>query len=104
MRDREEFDADREYVTAKAMRVAGTDYTVGQEFPKHVVDDRRLRQLYDQHYISMGAPAEPPYVSPTARFDGMTMDELRGWLTSHGLVPRVSWERGKLLEKAAALV
>jgi hypothetical protein len=44
-----------------------------------------------------------PYRSPTARFDAMTLEELQDWLTSHGQVPRATWDRGKLLQEAAAL-
>lgn len=103
MRDREEFDPDREFVFIRTVRMGGTDYTSGQDFPKHECPTRRTRQLFEMSVIKMKPPTEPPYRSPTARFDAMTMDELRDWLTSHGQVPRTTWDRGKLLEKAASL-
>lgn len=101
MTNREEFDLDREFVIAKPVRLAGTDYTPGQEFPKHLCNTRTFRQLFEQHVIKM--VESTPYRSPTARFDAMSMEELRDWLTSHGQVPRTTWDRGKLLQEAAAL-
>jgi hypothetical protein len=103
MRDREEFDSDREFVVFRTIRMGGTDYTPGQEFPKQLVNTRKLRQLFEMSLIKMSAPREPVYQSPTARFDAMTLEELQDWLTSHGQVPRSTWDRGQLLEKAAAL-
>jgi hypothetical protein len=103
MRSREEFDADREFVIVRAVRLGGIDYAPGQDFPKQVCNARKLRQLYEMSLIKMSAPREPPYRSPTARFDAMTLEELRDWLASHGQVPRSTWDRGKLLERAAAL-
>jgi hypothetical protein len=103
MRDREVFDSDREFVVIRRIRVGGTDFTPGQEFPKQLCNARRLRQLFEISVIKMSAPREPSYRSPTARFDAMTLEELRDWLTSHGQVPRATWDRGKLLEEATVV-
>lgn len=102
-RRKEEFNADREFSTIRRMRFAGVDYTPGQDFPKHLCNSRRLRVLYEQGWIDMRGMNEPPYRSPTAKFDAMSLEELRNWLVNHGAVPRMTWDRGKLLEKAASV-
>lgn len=105
--DREQFDGDREFfVLNKPIRYNGKDYPPGQPFPKTLCTTRKLRLLYEQHWIGMTAATNAydyVYQSPTAKFDVMSMSELSDYLREHGVVPRSVWDRTTLMQKIVAL-
>ena len=48
---RERFDPERDFTVFKPMMVNGNILVRGSTFDKTLVATRRLRQLYDQHYV-----------------------------------------------------
>lgn len=108
---REKFDPGREFSVLKRFRCEGLDLAPGEAFDKQRVNVRRLHQLYDQKYIEMLAD-DFAYASPVEElirrrpagrpdFAAMSMDELRNYLAGRGVVARLGWDRGKLLNKIA---
>lgn len=64
------FDPSREFVAQRFFRLFGTVHEKGAKFPKDVVDERKLRQLYETHHINYeGTCAKRffPPLSPRAR-------------------------------------
>lgn len=53
---REEFDPSQNFFTVRAITFQGRSYGPGQPFPKHLVEPRRLRQLYETRYLRQEAP------------------------------------------------
>jgi hypothetical protein len=65
MKFRELFDRDRTFLVNKPMVMNGIEYGYGEEFPKTAVTTRRLRQLYDAHWLQLAPPsnAEKPILT-----------------------------------------
>lgn len=106
---REEFDASRSFIARRAMRVGGVDYRDGEDFDKHAVPIRRLRQLFENRKINMKPLDEAAATPETApekagqgrkpQFRRMDDENLRRWLADQGSIPRATWGRPKLLER-----
>lgn len=56
-RYREPFDGDRDFVVVRPMRVGGASLGYGDVVDKLALTPRRLRQLYDQRWLSMAPEA-----------------------------------------------
>jgi hypothetical protein len=108
---REPFDRTREFRVLRQMILAGRVYVTNEAFPKTLVNDRRLRQLYDQRYLQMvpldpvpldtnPAPVIEKEVGSRPDFADMTNQQLTQYLTDHGVTPRHGWKRPQLLQRA----
>ena|ERR1043166_3409528 len=58
-RKRGKFNHEREFVVFKPFLLNGRNYARGEPFDKASVDLRRLRQLFDVHYITFQESEEP---------------------------------------------
>lgn len=113
---REKFDSGREFAVVKQFRCDGVDFAAGQDFTKHIVNLRKLRQLFDQKFLAMLPETDmfsddavetllhQPKRAGVPDFTVMGIDQLREHLRGKGIVPRHGWDRGKLLAKIAEAV
>lgn len=96
---REPFDVERSYAVSKAMTFQGIRYAPGDHFPREATNTRRLRQLYEQRYLTF-----EPEGAGGLDLATFTFEELRTFLADHGVIPSPRWGRDKMLEKGKALI
>lgn len=100
----EKFDANRQFVLLKGTRVAGKHVEAGEVFDKSLVDNRRLRQMYEGRWLRMATFEEAPQVEPHTPsplnkpdFHSLNLDELKLWLQAHNVSHRSRVSKETLL-------
>lgn len=92
---REEFDPSRAFAVGhRTFKFNGVECKPNARFDKSICDGRRLRQLYDSRMLVM---------LPENDLESKTSGELRVFLEERGIVPRHTWTRTRLLERAQEL-
>lgn len=99
----EPFDASRDFVVRRDLRVNGKDLARGASFDKTAVPTRRLRLLFDQGLITMGSPAVEE-TKPASYLAGLSTTQLRDWLKLRGQKVRGRPSHAKLLEQAEQVI
>jgi len=93
------FDPSRDFVVQRPFVAHGKAMVPNTPFDKSKVDERRLRQLYDQRFVTMAKQES----GPAAYLTGLNDDQLREWLTTRGVVPRRG-SRDRLLKQAEGVL
>lgn len=108
---REPFDPARTYTVVRDCTIATTQFRTGDVFDNRIVPIRKLRQLYDARWLRMeeydyqkeevAQAAEAQKVAPVKpEFDTLSLNGLREWLKSQGIMPKPRVSKAELVEAA----
>lgn len=98
----EEFDPSRNFVSArKDLTLNGKKLERDDPFDKTQVTTRRLKQLYEQGWITYAIEEVRGHAS---YLSSLSDDQLRDWLSLRGKIPRRGVSRDKLLAQAEAVL
>jgi hypothetical protein len=100
MRLREPFSRDRSFIVVKPMKLNGSSLPISSPFDKTAVNTRKLRQLYDQRYITMTADAPQLKVVAPADPEKMSNNQLTLLLEDNGIIIRPNPTRVWLINRA----
>lgn len=103
------FDPGRDLLALREFDFLDKHFGPGDPVPRDLADQRKMRQLYDAHYVDMGPKAEkkPYYVNDSPEKIELSIlgpDELTEFLTKRGIIPRHGTSRIKLLQRAEELL
>jgi len=96
----EQFDRNQKFIVRREIKVSGKLFKYGEELDKNLLTTRRLRQMYEQRFVSMEQYASDEVSNTEPAFEQLPTRAILDWLNTRKVVVRKGWDRAKIIQKA----